>query len=260
MEIVLIVLLSIALLVVLGFAFKLRAALSYARKSERMKKTFLQNINHEIRVPLKVFHTLSETVGKPDLYLSKNEKKNIADQMLYNANLISTLLDEVMVFSDVEETGHKLQLESFSPNALCRRCLEANMNSIYHRMAVKLTFKRELSDEFFIKTDRHLVELIVNKLVVNSCKFTESGEITLGCNTIERPDCLTVYVRDTGKGVPEARVGSLFSYFDKPEDLQDEAELDLSICRKIAGTLGGELVYDNSLQKGSRFMLILPLN
>ena len=124
--------LLLLLVAVLAFmVYKLRADMRHVRKSERMKKVFLENIHHEIRVPLKVFQSLSETVGKDDLYLSKNEKRNIADQLLYNANLIGTLLDEVMMFSDTSESGHLLQIESFSPNALCRRCLEANMNSIY---------------------------------------------------------------------------------------------------------------------------------
>lgn len=252
--------LLLLLVAVLAFmVYKLRADMRHVRKSERMKKVFLENIHHEIRVPLKVFHSLSETVGKDDLYLSKNEKRNIADQLLYNANLIGTLLDEVMMFSDSSESGHLLQIESFSPNALCRRCLEANMNSIYHCKRVKLQFNRELRDEFFVNSDRHLVELIINKLIINACKFTEEGTVTVGCNTTTHTDRLTIYVSDTGKGIPEARMSNLFSYFDEPDDLQDEAELDLSICRRIAEKLGGELLYDVAYQDGTRLELILPL-
>ena len=259
MEKVLVVVLLILLAVAFYALRRMRTEVVSAKKSERMKQVFLMNINHELRVPLKVFKTIAETVGKDDLYLSKNEKRNLSDQMLYNANLIGTLLDEVMMFTGSAESGHQLWMESFSPNALCRRCLEANMQSIYHRQAVRLTFKRELSDEFFVKSDRHLVELIVNKLVINACKFTENGEITVGCNTTLRHDCLTIYVSDTGCGIPENRRGNLFTYFDKPDDLQDEAELDLSICRRVADNLGGELVYDEAYKNGTRLLLILPL-
>lgn len=259
MEHILIIVLVVALAIVLCLLWKMKREVNAVQKSELMKKTFLRNINHEIRVPLKVFHTLAQTVGKGDLYLSKTEKRDMAEQIVYNANLIGTLLDEVMMFTDTEKTGHKLWMESFSPNALCRRCLEANMHSIYRRQAVKLNFKRELSDEFFVKSDRHLVELIINKLVINACKFTENGEITVGCNTTEHPDRLTIYVCDTGNGIPEGRIGSIFSYFDKPDDLQDEAELDLSICGKVAANLGGALQHDGRYQNGTRMMLILPL-
>ncbi len=256
---ILLIVLLLAVVVLSAIVVRLCFSIRHTRKSERMKQVFIQNIDHEIRVPLKMIHTLADTVGKEDLYLSKNEKRNISEQMVYNSNLIGTLLDEVMMFTGASEYGHKLWMESFSPNALCRRCLEANMHSIYHQNSVKLVFQRELSDEFFIKTDRHLVELIVSKLVINACKFTDKGTITIGCNTTTRPDWLTIYVSDTGGGIPEDRRNNIFSYFDEPDDLQDEAELDLSICRRVAKNLGGELLYDESYQGGTRMMLILPL-
>jgi signal transduction histidine kinase len=138
--------------------------------------------------------------------------------------------------------------------------MEANMHSIYHRQAVKLQFKRELSDEFFVKSDRHLVEIIINKLILNSCRFTEEGSITVGCNTSERVGQLVFFVEDTGGGIPENRVDNLFSWFDTPEDMNDEAELDLSICQRLAQKLGGALEYGTTYHSGgTRMLLILPV-
>ncbi len=228
-------------------------------RSERMKHAFLNNISQEVRTSLKAVLALSETVSKEDLFLSKAEKRNIADQMKYNSDLIGTLLDEVMVFMDADNEGHQLQDELFSPNALCRRCLEANLQSIYHQQAVKLNFKRELSDEFFFKSDRHMVEVILNKLIMNSCRFTEKGAITVGCNTSERVGQLLFFVHDTGNGIPKGRMNNLFSWFEQPDDIRDKAELDLSICQKLARKLGGELEVDPMEQKGTRMLLILPL-
>jgi len=133
------------------------------------------------------------------------------------------------------------------------------MTSIYHRSAVKLHFRRELSDGFFLNSDRHLVELIVNKLVINACRFTEQGEIVVGCNTTEHAGKLTISVSDTGGGIPTNRRNRLFSYFERPDDVKDKAELDLSICQRIAEKLGGELFYDEHYQFGTRFMLVLPM-
>ena len=167
---------------------------------------------------------------------------------------------EVMMFSGTDTEKHQLRLESFSPNALCRRCLEANMFSIYHRSAVKLNFKRELNDEYFVTNDRHLVELIVNKLILNACRFTEVGEVVVGCNLSENTGSLTIFVEDTGVGVPENRRNNLFSWFESPDDIQDDVEIDLSICRRVAQKIGGELIMDENYQRrGTRFVLTLPL-
>ena len=176
------------------------------------------------------------------------------------SNGMKTLLDEVMMFAGNEKEGHQLHDESFSPNVLCLRCLEANMYSLYRREAVKLSFKRELSDEFFMKSDHHLVELILNKLILNACRFTEHGEVLVGCNTREYADRITFFVEDTGGGIPENRLNNLFTWFDNPEDMNDEVELDLAVCQRVAQKLGGMLVRDEHYQRqGTRMLLVLPL-
>ena len=250
----------IALLCSLLYILSLRRKISEMMKFNRMKHAFLENINNEMHVPLDAMKGLAETVSKHDLYLSKNEKRNISVQMNYNAELIGTLFDEIVLFSGNSDEGHQLHIDSFSPNELCRRCLEANMYSIYHRQAVKLNFKRELSDEFFVRNDRHLVELVLNKLILNACRFTEVGEVIVGCNTSENTDRLTIFVEDTGQGVPENRRNNLFTWFEEPDDMNDAAELDLSICYRLAQKMGGVLYMDdNYMRKGSRFVFILPL-
>jgi K+-sensing histidine kinase KdpD len=259
MEQIVIVILVVLLGVVSLLLWQKNTDVRRSQRAERIKQTFLQSIEHEVRAPLETIRQLAKTVAQEDLYLSKNEKRNISDQMVYSANLIGTLMDEVMMFTDNTQQGHALKIESFSPNALCRRCLEGNMQNIFHREGVKLVFARKLSDEFFVKSDRHLVELIVNKLIINACRFTESGEVVVGCHTEGRPDCLTIYVKDTGAGIPENRTGNLFTYFEEPDDMKDEAELDLSVCRRLAEKLGGDLIYDDSYQERTMMLLVLPL-
>ncbi len=256
---ILFIILAVGLAVSVYSWWNMKKKMRELKIADRMQKAFLQNISHEIRVPLKVFQTMASTISKQDLYLSKNEKRNMSEQLVYNSDLITTLMDEMLAFAGIHQKGHQLWLESFSPNALCRRCLEANQNSIYHRQAVKLTFRRELNEEFFIKSDRHLVELIMNKLLINACKYTEEGEIIVSCNTSEYNDCLTLYVSDTGGGIPEGRMNNLFSYFEDNDNLENETELDLSICQKLAELLKGQLMVDENYRKGTRIKLILPI-
>lgn len=259
MEILLICILVIALVAMLYLYNKVRVELKSTKKCDYMMRAFLQNISSEIRSPLKVINKIADVVSKPDLYLSKNEKSDMGDQLHYNAGVIISLLNEVMVFTDADSNHYRLKDEVFSPNALCRRSLEANQNNVYRRENVKLHFMHELSDEFFIKSDRHVVDLIVNKLILNACRFTEEGDVTVGCNTSENPGWLTVFVSDTGKGIPAQRRENIFTWFDTPEDMFDAAELDLSICMKLANKLGGELQLDQMHQRGTRVLLLLPI-
>lgn len=256
---VILIILAVALIACVVSLCMVGRQLAKVRKYDRMKRAFLNNVSREIRTPLKSVIEMAAVLAKEDLYLSKDEKRNIADQLQYNANLIGTFIDEVLVFTEADTVGHQVKEDTFSPNGLCVRCLEANMHSIFHRQAVKLTFKRELSDEFFVKSDRHLIEVIINKLILNSCRFTEEGSVTLGCNTTENVRQITFFVEDTGGGIPENRKKNLYTWFEDPEDMADEAELDLSICQRLARKLGGVLEHDETYVKGTRMLLVLPL-
>ena len=259
MELILIIILSVVVLGMLFIYNKVNRELKVLRKSDYMGRAFLRNFSKEARSPLKAIAKIADTVSKPDLYLSKTEKRDMGDQLRYNIGVVNALMAEVMIFTNADDGSHQLKDEVFSPNALCRRCLEANQSNIYHRDSVKLSFKRELSDEFFVKSDRHVVDLILNKLLLNACRFTEQGEVTVGCNTSENPGYLTIFVSDTGHGIPEHRRNKLFTWFDAPDDMFDEAELDLSICQRLATKLGGLMEIDSQLGKGTRVLLILPL-
>ena len=259
MEIVLIIVLAFALLGMTYLYNKVRVELRTVKRSDFMMRAFLRNYSHEVHSPLKVIERIADIMLEKDLYLSKNEKHDMGDQLHYNVNVISLLLDEVMVFTDADAKSHQLKDEMFSPNALCRRCLEANMHNTYLRDQVRLNFQRDMDDEFFVKSDRHVVDLILNKLILNACRFTQEGDIMVGCNTTESPGYLTIFVSDSGGGIPEHRKDNIFTFFDDPADMMDEAELDLSICQRLAQKLGGDLLIDQNQQKGTRVLLLLPL-
>ena len=97
MWIVIIVLVVICLLLVLRLKSQ-QILLSEHRNSDKKKSAFIKALAREIRTPLHSVSGLAEIISKDDLYLSKEEKKNISSQIKYNANLISTLLDEVSVY------------------------------------------------------------------------------------------------------------------------------------------------------------------
>ena len=253
-----VVLLSVALVACLWQIKVMSDKAKEASRVKRAKQAFLRNLSHEVRTPLQTVSGLAEVIADESLYLSKSEKRNISDQIQYNASLISTLFDEAMLLTDIS-TGHAMKEEEFSPNLLCRRCMDAMLRQKDGDGEVKIVFKRELSDEYFIHADSHLVELVLNKLLVNARRFTEKGEIVVGCNTTENPGLLTIYVQDTGAGIPEERKGELFNWFEHPDDLNDDAEISLSVANILVRKMGGMLNIDSRYQNGTRMLIVLPI-
>ena len=253
---VIIILIIICLVLVIRLK-AIQTNLSNLRKSDKLKAAFIKAMARELRTPLHSVSGLAEIISKEDLYLSKDEKKNISEQIKYIARMISTLLDEVSIYSEDGSRGHVLEDERFSPNRLCQACINANLPIV--SQGVRLSFVHELGDEFFVSADRHMVELVLNKLVYCSCRFTKQGEISVGCRCDETRRQLTFFVQDTGGGIPEARKAFLFRWFEDPDIMAEETEFDLSVAQRLASKIGGYLHYDETYTRGTRMEFILPV-
>lgn len=258
--------LIVAIIVIMAFACaacilrirNLTSEIGRLRRDSMMKSAFMRNLNNEIRTPPLSINRQADVISQEDIFLSKDEKHTIAGQMRYNVSLISTLLDELSACIGNGQ-GHNISKERFSPTMMCRQCITSNLNNTYLSPDVKLRFRREMDDATFICSDMHIVELILNKLVINACKFTKQGEILIGCNTTENPDCLTIYVQDTGVGMPEDRTDKIFDWFENPDEAGAEVEFDLSVAQKMAVRLGGTLRFDDRYRQGTRMTLLLPM-
>ena len=254
-----IVIVVILVLICLGCCLALKrehALLCKARKSDKMKTAFIKGLSREIRTHLHSVSGLAEIISKEDLYLSKSEKRNISTQIKYNTSLVSTLLDEVTVFSD-EKGGHPIQDDRFSPNILCQHCLDANL-SLTHE-GVRMILRSQLDSNYFVSADHHIVELVMNKLVQCACHFTEKGEIIIGCRLGDPSHLLQFYVEDTGGGIPPERAHVLFKWFEDPDEMAEPTEFDLSVAQRLAAKVGGFLRWDEQYQKGTRMVFTLPV-
>lgn len=260
MDVIMIILLILCFCICLVCILRMRSlqrSLAAMQKSDKMKSFFIRALSREIRTPLHSVSGLAEIISREDLYLSKEEKKNITDQIQYNTNLIATLLDEVTIYSDDGKGGHQLQADRFSPNQICQRCLD--VNRAYAQKGVKMTFRHELGDSFFISSDRHIVELVLNKLVFTACRFTKKGEVAVGCRLLEANRQLMFFIEDTGAGIPQDRKAYMYTWFEQPEGMADDTEFDLSVAQRLASKLGGYLQLNESYQKGTRMEFILPV-
>ena len=254
------ILVVVLVIVCLVLVFRLKQQqerVSALYRSDKLKSHFVRLVAYEFRSPLQSVRKLTEMMGKKDLYLSKEEKKHVADQISYHASLMATLLDEVEIYADNNKKGHPVTDERFSPNHVCERCIDANLHNVPE--GVKMSFRQETGFGVVVSADRHLVELVLNKLVVLACKFTKEGEITVGCRYEEDSHRLTFVVQDTGGGIPEGRGDALFNWYNDPDDVFDETEIDLSVSQKLASKLGGFLHWDETYKNGTRMEFVLPV-
>ncbi len=115
--------------------------------------------------------------------------------------------------------------------------------------------------EGLFQGDPNRIRQIVQNLVSNAIKFTESGGITIVAGA--DADGLKIEVRDTGLGIPADKIGDLFQKFRQVDETTTRrfggTGLGLSICRELAQAMGGDVSVKSIEGEGSTFTLALPL-
>ena len=123
----------------------------------------------------------------------------------------------------------------------------------------EIEFIKEVPDAaFFINTDVNRLSQIMTNFLNNATKFTKSGYIKLGYEIDFSTYEVSIYVEDTGKGIPKEEQRMIFERFYKQDEFVQGTGLGLSISMVIAEKLGGKISVASEIGKGSRFTFLLP--
>src|SRR6056297_1267331 len=233
-----------------------------AENANRAKSEFLANMSHEIRTPMNAIIGFSELLenkcndSKTTQYLEgiKNAGKNLL-------NLINDILD----LSKIE--AGKLDIQP----------VKTNINMILEEILQIFTFKakkkgiRLLSEQCpnipgIVLIDELRVRQILLNLFGNAVKFTDKGHVKI-CTKVLQKDVknkivdFVITVEDTGIGISEKNIEKIFESFTQ-QDGQNTRKyggtgLGLTISKKLAGMMNGDILVESKLGEGSRFTLNL---
>ena len=110
--------------------------------------------------------------------------------------------------------------------------------------------------ECLVKTDRMILSRIITELLDNAVKFTPKGNIYL--SYLVKDDSVDIAVKDEGIGISEDKQVIIFGKFEKADKFTQGVGLGLSICQESARLIGGKIILESELGKGSCFHVILP--
>lgn len=227
-----------------------------AKMSERVKTDFVNNMTHELRTPLE---TIVEYSGLIADYVKDDEHeyvKEYANLITLNSDLLYTLVTDVLDLPSLENNNLSVNLR---PTPIKRICQIAISNIRKHLAPdVKFVYLNEGADDAIINTDAQRVEQVLNHLLSNAAKFTESGTITFGYKLSADRTKVTFTVTDTGIGIPRGQEETIFERFEKVDSHTQGNGLGLYIGRIIAELLKGELKLDADYRDGARFTFTIP--
>ncbi len=242
--------------------------------SSKYKSEFLANMSHELRTPLNSLLILARS-------LAANEQGNLTAEQIEEARVIHGggmellgLINDILDLSKVEAGKLNFIADNVSPLDILKR-LEQQFEPISKQEGIG--FHLKMADDLpdFIYTDQQRVEQILKNLLSNAFKFTEQGAVTLSVRragekskiqrlSLEPGNAVAFSVMDTGIGIDEHKLKDIFEAFQQEDGSTDRhyggTGLGLTIARKFAHMLGGEIQVASRKGEGSTFTLILPLH
>jgi signal transduction histidine kinase len=235
------------------------AARAEAERANNSKTDFLAVMSHELRTPLTAImgyeELLSDGITGPVTELQRQQLGRINA----SARHLLGLIDEILTFARVDVGRERVRWESMSVNHTI-----ADSAALVEPMAAakSINFIVDLLEEDqAIQTDGTKLRQMLVNLLSNGIKFTENGEVRIGCAV--RDGILEVSIADTGVGIPAENIEEVFELFWQAEQTATRKTggtgLGLSVTRKLARLLGGDVTVASRVGMGTTFLLTLPM-
>ena len=233
---------------------ELQQANEQAIIADNKKTAFLQDMMHQIRTPLNIIGGFAQVLNENFHELPDDETSNIIYMIQDNSRKF-VRISRMLVAASLSE-NEEVTKTCFSCNALCREIISSFRLTSPHM--VKLGFETTLPDDFNIFSDQEKVKSILMELLDNANKFTQQGAITLSCS---QPDAhiVNIKVSDTGIGIPKANRQQVFTKFTKIDDFTEGVGLGLTLSKRTAKILDGDLILDPFYSEGASFILSLRI-
>ena len=224
------------------------------------KSEFLANMSHEICTPMNAIVGFSDLLEHEE---RTDEQRRFARTIRDSAHSLLTIIEDILDFSKIE--AGKMDTRIIQ---CCLHDIMAGVDSLLRTVAVEkgLGFEIFTSPDLpaTIQTDPVRVRQCLINLINNAIKFTESGHVYVRVSREEREDDSFVRfdVEDTGIGIPPDKQSPIFESFSQVDNSTARkyggTGLGLAITKRLAEMLGGEVLLQSELGKGSVFSLIIP--
>jgi PAS domain S-box-containing protein len=235
-----------------------------ADAANQAKSRFLANMSHEIRTPMNGVLGMLQLLMMTNLTPKQRRFTSVAQS---SGQALLKILDDVLDLSKIEARKVVLEDAAFNLRDIFADLaqlvtLQANAKSGNLSVITQVDAKAPQ----LMRGDPHRLRQILSNLSTNAVKFTEAGSITLAADMQScAGDSVTLRfsVTDTGIGIPQDKIKTLFSPFVQADASTTRkfggTGLGLAICKQLAGMMGGSIGVDSVEGTGSTFWFTATL-
>lgn len=235
----------------------LKKAKDDAEKDSVLKSEFLANMSHEIRTPMNAI------IGYTDILIEEeddNDKKEKLAIIKNSGNNLLNLINDILDLSKIEAGKIIIDSDVFSVSRTCDFVISLVKNKAAEKNIDLFLQIDRTTPESVRGDERHITQIIVN-LLSNAVKFTSKGSVILAVSYIQ-PN-LIINVIDTGIGIENCKLTNIFNAFEQADSSTERnyggTGLGLTISKKLSGLMGGNIIVESEVGKGSKFTVFIPV-
>jgi signal transduction histidine kinase len=232
-----------------------------AESANRAKAAFLASMSHELRTPLQAALGFAQLVRSGVYGAVNDQQSEVLGRVERSQTHLARLIDDILDFARLEAGRVRIDVKPVRvAEVIGEVAPRVEPQAAAKNVALSL---QPPEPNLTVMADRQRLRQILVNLVGNAIKFTpENGTIRIGA--ARNGTTASVFIRDTGLGIPADHLQSIFEPFVQVEDsltrTASGAGLGLAISRDLAQAMGGDLTVASELGKGSTFTVVLPLS
>ncbi len=226
-----------------------------AEESDRLKSAFVANISHEIRTPL------NSILGFSELLCDHEIDKHLSEKYFHiihkGGEQLISIINNLLDISIIESGRLVLTIEKINLLELFEN-IHAQFLGIDSELDNRIKIVE--APKLKISTDKIRLTQVLNNLISNAVKYTDTGEILIGYSLIEKQ--IRFYVSDEGGGIPLELKDKIFDRFFRiqhSDRIANGSGLGLSITKAIVEEMGGRIWFESDPNKGTSFFFTIPM-
>ncbi len=229
--------------------------------ADDIKTQFLATMSHEIRTPINAIMGMNEAILRES---NEDHVISYARDVENAGKLLLYLVNDILDFSKLESGKMTLVYAAYSVRQLVIKCYNIIIGKVKEK---ELTFKVIVDEKVpsVLYGDEVRIQQVIINLLNNAVKYTDSGEVTLKVSgTVNTPETvdLQIEVSDTGRGIKEENLGTLFDAFTRTQDANNSrvegTGLGLAITSKFVNLMEGTITVRSNYGEGSTFTVEVP--
>jgi signal transduction histidine kinase/DNA-binding response OmpR family regulator len=241
---------------------KLREMIGGALEGNRAKSDFLANMSHEIRTPMTAIIGYADLLLDPTL--SEADRSGHVETIRRNGTHLLQIINDILDLSKIEAGKMTVEVIPCSlPQVVAEVASLMRLRAKEKGIGFEVNFHGQIPQS--IPSDAMRLRQIMINLVGNAIKFTERGDVRIVVRCDEADTVspkLAIEVVDSGIGLTAAQQERLFTPFTQADASTTRrfggTGLGLTICKRLAGLLGGDLTVESSPGRGSVFKVTVP--